>query len=181
MSSSIMGSLPHDIIRKIILESTREERSRKDALDYWSGLPGWGDVAGELSRWAEAQDDETVRWDKREVHLEMNFVNRLERNACYRSALPQPGSPQADEGMGIMWRRVWWTAQSRRTACGARAKRRTTSRGWSEAGRPHLPGSTMLPDVVWDEWDSLLKDRRRRGSAAIHYDPTGEFILAQHD
>jgi hypothetical protein len=38
MSSSIMGGLPHDIIREIILLSTQEERLQKDTLDHWTRL-----------------------------------------------------------------------------------------------------------------------------------------------
>ena len=84
-----MGNLPHDIIRQIILESTREERSRKDALDYWTRL------------WQEGGKPVRVQYKAlKEVHNQMKQVTRLERDACHVSVLPLPGSKQADEGGG---------------------------------------------------------------------------------
>jgi hypothetical protein len=142
-----MGSLPHDIIRKIILESTREERSRKDALDYWAGITsGCDDILGNRPVDSPRAGAALALYY---VHNQMKHVTRLERDACHMSALPLPGSPQADEGTGIMWRRVWWSKK----CCAA---------------------------VSEDEWHSLLKDRRQK-EAANHYDPTGEFLLTQHD
>jgi hypothetical protein len=146
-----MADLPNDIIRKIILESTREERSRKDALNYWTRNI-YDHPRGHFARLRSLYD----------VHNQMKQVTRLERDACHRSALPLPGSPQADEGVGVMWRRVWW------------AKRANES-----------VGAAAFFNVPWDEWDSFLQDRSpylvEEAIAAIHYDPTGEFILAQHD
>ena len=124
-----MGLLPHDIIRQIILESTREERSRKDALDYWTRL------------WQEGGKPVRVQYKAlKEVHSQMKQVTRLEINACQVSALPLPGSKQADEGVGIMWRRVWWSRKS------------VSARSAFQVGRWQF---------TWDEWHSLLRDRAR--------------------
>jgi hypothetical protein len=174
MAPSIMGNLPHDIIRQIILESTREERSRKDALDYWTRNM-YDHPRGHFARLRSLYD----------VHNQMKQVTRLEKDACHMSALPLPGSPQADEGTGIMWRRVWWSRHHVRPQGAV--------------------GAAAFFNVPWDEWHSLLKDRRQKEKEAIavkelcarewtykqhlkfqrqsgiHYDPSGEFLLAQHD
>ena len=150
MSSSIMKDLPHDIIRKIIRESTLEERLRKDTLDYWTCL------------WVMGGKSVRVQYKTlKEVHNQMKQVTCLERHACHISALPLAGSPQADEGAGVMWRRVWWSRKSVSAA-----------------------GAAAFFNLPWDEWDSLLKDHRQKEDESftdIHYDPTKEFILAQHD
>ena len=96
-----MKNLPRDIIRKIILLSTREERLRKDTLDYWTRL------------WEEGGKPVRVQYKAlKDVHNQMKQVTRLERDACHVSALPLAGSPQADKGTGVMWRRVWWSRKS---------------------------------------------------------------------
>jgi hypothetical protein len=155
MAPSIMAGLPHDIIRQIILESTREERLRKDALDYWTGITsGCDDILGNRPVDSPRAGAALALYY---VHNQMKQVTRLERDACHMSALPLPGSPQADEGTGIMWRRVWWSRKSVSAA-----------------------GAAAFFNVPWDEWNSLLKDRRQK-EAATHYDQTGEFLLAQHD
>ena len=158
MASSIMKDLPHDIIRQIILLSTREERlrktGRKNALDYWTRV--WED---HRARWF-SQDDRAQNVS--DVHNQMKRVTRLERDACHRSALPLPGSTQADEGPGIMWRRVWWSRKSM-TAAEAFA---------------FFPNSPPCP---LDEWALRVRRQKEEAAAAIHYDPTGEFLLAQHD
>ena len=145
-----MKDLPHDIIRNIILLSTREERlrkterktERKNALDYWRCV--WED---HRARWF-SQDDRAQNLSY--VHNQMKRVTRLERDACHRSALPLPGSTQADEGPGIMWRRVWWSRKSM-TAAEAFA---------------FFPNSPPCP---LDEW--ALRVRRQKEEediAAIH-------------
>jgi hypothetical protein len=154
LSSSIMKNLPHDIIRQIILLSTQEERSRKDTLDYWTRL--WNDYWNFHSR--SILTDRAIILS--EVHNHMKQVTRLERDACHISALPLVGSPQADTGTGVMWRRVWWSRKSI----------------YSHSSRYPL----TQPAAIVDEWHSLLKDRRQK-EAATHYDQTGEFLLAQHD
>ena len=127
MAASIMKYLPHDIIRQIILLSTQEERLRKDTLDYWTRL------------WAEGGKPVRVQYKAlKEVHNQMKFVTRLERDACHRSALPLPGSTQADEGSGVMWRRVWWSSRW----------------SWDEVW--------WSSRWSWDEWDSFLQDRRQK-------------------
>jgi hypothetical protein len=150
--SSIMRGLPHDIIRQIILMSTQEERLRKDTLDYWTLL-------FRQRGFCRAAATGRVQYDAlKEVHKQMKQVTRLERDACHLSALPLPGSKQADEGAGIMWRRVWWSRKSVMI-------------------HSSLPIIAAFFNHPWDEWDSLLKDRRQKEAITIKQ----EFLLAQHD
>jgi hypothetical protein len=187
-----MKDLPHDIIREIILLSTQEERLRKDTLDYWSHILF-------LNHEVTARSINLC-----EVHRLMKRVTGWERHACLLAVghrvvrdqrdLPLAHSPQADKGAGVMWRRVWWSR-----ACVGCTAYDTKWRGDGDF-------STII-----NEWYSLVRDRRQcdrqswrarsaiavkelcarewsyeqhlkfQGQSGIHYDPTGEFFLAQHD
>jgi hypothetical protein len=180
MAPSIMAGLPHDIIRQIILESTREERLRKDTLDYWTRLWAVGHRAAAAQRLlrvdgADVADEmHRVQYKAlKEVHNQMKQVTCLERHA-QRIHLC---GPQIDEETGSMWRRVWWARKSSPSFCypGTRFG----------DGRLHGLGRVV------HEWWSLLEDLAQKDKEEkellawpltdIHYDPTREFILAQHD
>jgi hypothetical protein len=137
MASSIMGGLPHDIIRQIILESTREERMRKDTLDYWTSL------------WAEGGKPVRVQYKAlKEVHNHMKQVTLMGSGcmvAQHESAQEsRDAHPQADKGKGVMWRRVWWS-------------RKSSASWWHRAAHDGIAG--IIPRNIADEWHSLLRDR----------------------